>query len=235
MKLGLFSDSHYSSAHLTCGCRYNSKSLEKMMEAYRMFGDTGCDLVLCLGDLTDTEASYAQECDNLRACAAVMDDSPIPTLCLMGNHDAFVFTEDAFYKMLGQKHRPHPVSADGVTLLFLDACHFSDGTHYGPGHSDWTNTCYPHTDALRTQLSAADTPVYVFMHQNLDPAIPENHRLSNDALIRRIFEESGVVHGVISGHYHPGKDSVVNGIRYLTLPALCEGETADAVRIVELG
>ncbi len=234
MKLGIFTDSHYSSAELTCGCRYNSRSLEKIKKAYRIFEDAGCDLVLCLGDLTDTEASYDQECENVRACAAVMDASSTPTLCLMGNHDAFVFTEDAFYEMLGQTHKPHTVHADGVTLIFLDACYFSDGTHYQPGHSDWTNTYYPHTEELRQLLSAADTPVCVFLHQNLDPAIPENHRLSNDVLIRRIFEDSGVVRHVISGHYHPGKESFVNGIHYLTLPALCERETADAVRILEL-
>ncbi len=234
MKLGIFTDSHYSSAELTCGCRYNSRSLVKMEEAYRIFEDAACDLVLCLGDLTDTEASYDKECENVRACVAVIDASPIPTLCLMGNHDAFVFEEDAFYALLGQEHKPHTVCAEGITLIFLDACHFSDGTHYRPGHSDWTNTCYPHTDALRQMLSDAQTPVCVFLHQNLDPAIPENHRLSNDARIRQILEESGVVRQVICGHYHPGMESIVNGIRYLTLPALCEQDTAAAIRILEL-
>ena len=96
MKLGIFTDSHYSSAELTCGCRYNNQSLEKIREAYRIFEGAGCDLVLCLGDLTDTEKTYEQECENLLACKAVIDASPIPTLCLMGNHDAFVFTEEAF-------------------------------------------------------------------------------------------------------------------------------------------
>ena len=96
MKIGLFSDSHYSSAALSCGCRYNSRSLDKLKEAYTIFAREGCDMVLCLGDMTDTEDSYEMECDNARACAAVMDASGIPTLCVMGNHDAFVYTEDAF-------------------------------------------------------------------------------------------------------------------------------------------
>jgi len=233
MKLGIFTDSHYSSAELTCGCRYNSRSLEKIREAYRIFEDAGCDLVLCLGDLTDTEKTYEKECENLRACADVIDASPIPTLCVMGNHDAFVFTVDAFYEILGLAHKPHTVHAEEMTLLFLDACHFASGAHYQPGGSGWTDTYYPYTDDLRRVLSAADRPVSVFLHQNVDPNIREDHRLSNDALLRRIFEESGVVRHVICGHYHPGMESDVNGIHYLTLPALCEHETADAVRILE--
>lgn len=68
MKLGIFTDSHYSSSELTCGCRYNSRSLEKIKEAYRMFENEGCDLVLCLGDLTDTETTYEKECE---ICARV--------------------------------------------------------------------------------------------------------------------------------------------------------------------
>lgn len=234
MKLGIFTDSHYSSSELTCGCRYNSRSLEKIKEAYRMFENEGCDLVLCLGDLTDTETTYEKECENLRACAAVMDASPIPTLCLMGNHDAFVFTEEAFYEILGQKHRPHTVRTDAAMLIFLDACYYADGSHYGPGGGDWTDTYYPHTDALQNQLADADRSVCIFLHQNVDPNIREDHRLSNADQLRRIFEESGVVRSVICGHYHPGMESDVNGIHYLTLPALCERETAAAVRILEL-
>lgn len=234
MKLGIFTDSHYSSSELTCGQRYNSRSLEKIKEAYCIFEDAGCDLVLCLGDLTDTETTYEKECENLRACAAVMDASPLPTLCLMGNHDAFVFTVDAFYDILGENHKPHTVCTEDAVLIFLDACHFATGVHYQPGDSDWTDTYYPDTEDLRKQLVSADKPVCVFLHQDIDPSISEDHRLSNDAQIRQILEDSGVVSWVISGHYHPGMESVHHGIRYLTLPALCERETTAAIRILEL-
>lgn len=240
MKIGLFSDSHYSSAELTCGCRYNSRSLEKIREAYRIFTDAGCELVLCLGDLTDTESSYEKECENARACAAVMDASGIPTLCVMGNHDAFVYTEDAFYDLIGQAHRPHTVTVGNTAILFVDACHSSDGRHYQPGGGDWTDTFFPHTDALDAMLAAHEGDICVCMHQNLDPAIPENHRLSNDAALRAMFEANGRVKHVISGHYHPGAENTVGnnttngGVHYLTLPALCERETADAVRILEI-
>lgn len=235
MNIGIFTDSHYSSAEITCGCRYNSRSLDKIREAYRIFAEAGCEMVLCLGDLTDTEKTYEAECENLRACAAVIDASGIPTLCVMGNHDAFVFTEEAFYALIGEPHRPHTVTLGAVTLLFLDACHASDGRHYQPGGDfHWTDTCYPHTDALREQLQACTGEVWVCMHQNIDPAIREDHRLSNAAQIRDILSEFPSVTHVLQGHYHAGNDNTDGGIRYLTLPALCERDTAEAVRIFEV-
>jgi manganese-dependent ADP-ribose/CDP-alcohol diphosphatase len=35
---------------------------------------------------------------------------------------------------------------------------------------------------------------------------------------------SGKVKTVFQGHYHPGHENELNGIRYITLPAMCEGE-----------
>ena len=73
LKIGLFSDSHYSSAALTCGCRYNNQSLRKIGEALRFFAEEQCDLVIILGDVTDTEPSRAMEEENLRQIAQVLD------------------------------------------------------------------------------------------------------------------------------------------------------------------
>ena len=61
MKIGLFSDPHYSSQELTGGNRRNNLSLGKMRRALEHFAAAGCDRVICLGDLTDTEDTKAQE------------------------------------------------------------------------------------------------------------------------------------------------------------------------------
>lgn len=234
MKLGLFSDAHYSSAEVTCDCRQNNRSLEKMKEAYRIFEEAGCDLVVCLGDLTDTEDSYEKECENLQACAAVMDASSVPTLCVMGNHDAFVFETDDFYSRLGEIHRPHTVHSGDVTLLFLDACHYRNGVHYAPGGEDWTDTFYPYAEELKETLSKLTGKVYVFLHQNIDAHVPGDHRLYNADLLCTILAESGVVCGAVQGHYHVGAHNVTDGVAYLTLPALCEHDTRDAVAILDI-
>ena len=54
MKVGIFTDSHFSSAEVTCNNRYNNKSLQKIKRAYEYYDKEKCDMVICLGDLIDT-------------------------------------------------------------------------------------------------------------------------------------------------------------------------------------
>jgi len=225
MKIGIFTDSHYSSQEITCRIRHNSRSLEKIRQAYRFFEREQCDLVVCLGDLIDKESCHEKEVENLKEAAFVINGSPIKTMCLMGNHDAFAFTEAEFYGILGIP-KPCHLQLDGKELLFLDACHFHNGNHYLPGDSDWTDTFYPHTDALREQIGNAVGDVYIFVHQNLDSAVKESHRLRNAEEINELFFTGGKVKAVYQGHYHPGCRSTHNGIHYVTFPAMCENESA---------
>jgi predicted phosphodiesterase len=97
MRLGIFTDAHYSSREISCGKRFNNRSLRKIKEAYSAFQDARCDLIICLGDLTDTEETHEQEAANLRSIAQVIQSCPIPSVYLMGNHDAFAFSEKEFF------------------------------------------------------------------------------------------------------------------------------------------
>ena len=196
------------------------------------FAQEQCELVIILGDVTDTESSREQEARNLRQIAQKLDDAGLEVCCLMGNHDAFVFTPDEFYGLLGEKYRPRMIQKEGVNLLFLDACYFHTGIHYAPGDSDWTDTFYPHTDVLQDTLASLTGETYVFMHQNIDPEIREDHCLCNAAQIRSILETAGNVKAVYQGHYHWGHETVCNGIAYITLPAMCQND--EAYRIIQL-
>lgn len=232
MRIGMWSDSHYSTALITCGKRYNSASLEKIKAAMADFRAQGCDLVLCLGDVIDRETSHEQEIRNLQEVAAVLDEAGLPVICLMGNHDAFSFTPEEFYAILGESRAPRLIQQEGLNLLFIDACHFKTGVHYAPGDSDWTDTYYPYEEQLRQTLNSLTGDIYLFMHQNVDPGIRADHRLSNDDAIRAIIETSGKVRTVYQGHYHPGYQSENHGIPYITLPAMCEGD--DRITIIDL-
>lgn len=229
MKIGLFSDPHFSTALVTCGNRHNSASLEKIRKAMQYFCAQGCDMCVCLGDLIDKESSHEQERHNLKEVAAVLDEAMLPIICLMGNHDAFAFTPEEFYAILGKHREPRLIQDNGRNLLFIDACHFKTGAHYAPGDSDWTDTFYPHTEQLCKTLKGLTGKTYLFMHQNIDPGIQANHRLSNDAVIREIIDATSTVCTVIQGHYHPGYQSEINGVEYITLPAMCEGDNRTTI------
>ena len=225
MKIGIFTDSHYSSQEVTCGNRYNSKSLEKIKEAYRFFESQKCDLILCLGDLIDKETSHEKEVENLKEIADVINRCPIKTICVMGNHDAFAFTESEFYAIL-PGCKPETIQKNNITLLFLDTCYFKNGSHYQPGDSDWTDTYYPHIESLQQTLNECCGSVYVFLHQNLDPSIRSDHRVHNAEAINALLQKCGKVTAVYQGHYHPGETSMHNGIRYVAFPAMCEQDNA---------
>lgn len=232
MKLGLFSDPHYSSQKQTCGRRNNSRSLEKIKQALVHFEQQDCDLILCLGDLIDSEDTHEKEIANLISIRDAVFGCKVPFVNVMGNHDAFAFTVEEFYDVLGNAAQPVTITREGKSLIFIDACHFASGVHYAPGDDDWMNTFYPYVDALKNELAQAHGDIYLFMHQNIDPFIHESHCLSNAAVIRSVLEENGRVKCVIQGHYHEGAEHIVNGIRYLTLPAMCERE--DAVFLMDI-
>jgi len=226
MKIGVFTDSHYSSQVLTCRVRENRRSLEKMERAFFTFQEEKCDLVICLGDLIDREEDHKKEIENLSAVAKQMDRFSFPVICLMGNHDAFAFTVNEFYGVLGDNRRPKHLSLDGWDLIFLDTCYFSNGEHYAPGDDNWKDTFCPFPEELEEALSSAGENVVLWMHQNLDPNLPPHYCLSNAEKIREILEKSEKVRCVMQGHYHKGCRSVHNGISYTAFPAMCEREDA---------
>jgi len=224
MKIGIFTDSHFSSQEITCGNRYNSQSLRKIEEAYTCFKNENCDLVISLGDLIDIEDDHNREIENLEQIANVIKQYCVPTICVMGNHDGFAFETDEFYKILGEDCKPKTITKDSVNLVFIDGCYFENGEHYYPGDFDWKDTCYPLTDELERELNSLSGEIYIFMHQNIDPSISESHRLANDQEVRKILEKCGKVKTVYQGHYHNGNKNTHNGINYITYPAMCESE-----------
>lgn len=225
MKLGLYSDPHYSSKGLTCGIRRNNQSLRKICEAYDHFKQENCDLVVCLGDLIDTEDSVQKITDNLQMIAEIIDSSGIPTVCLMGNHDAFSLGARQFYSVLASC-APHDLEKGDRLLLFLDACYYKSGEPYPVGNGDWTDTYYPQKAYLDDKLKAARGDVYLFIHQNIDPAVPADHRLYNADELFDLINQSGVVKYVFQGHFHEGCENEYCGVKYITLPAMCQNEGA---------
>lgn len=224
MKIGIFTDSHYSSAKTSCfDTRLNCQSLRKIKEAFAYFEDQKCDLIVCLGDLIDKEECHQKETENLKEVAKIFKNSSIPSVCVMGNHDGFQFSRNEFYEILGGGDQ-EMIKKDGKTLLFLDACYFKNGKHYTYGDRDWTDTFYPFADKLKSELRDDENEVFIFIHQNIDPEISENHRLFNDEEIRDIIENFKNVKIVFQGHYHCGNNSQQNAVKYITLPAMCEGE-----------
>ena len=225
MKIGIFTDSHYSSKSLTCSKRRNNLSLGKIKYAYELFKKEKCELVVALGDIIDMEESHSLEVKHLREIGQLISSYDIPSMCMMGNHDAFAFEKDEFYQVLGG-YEPKTLNVDDKLLVFLDACYFKSGNHYSPGDSDWTDTFLPNADELGALLNSHSGEVILFIHQDIDPAVQNDHRLFNADDIHKMILDSGKVKKVFQGHFHAGCTSKYGELTYHTLPAVCENEAA---------
>lgn len=226
MKLGLFTDAHYSSIS-------GPEVLNRIEKAFDAFEKENCDLVVFLGDLLHDDVSHEKEIRNLKAIGDIIRGFDGTVFTIIGNHDTNLFTKDEFYQLLGGKFRPHTVEMNGILFLFVDGCYFQSGEEYRPGHTGGVDTWYPHTDTLRQQLAEWEGErAYVFTHQVLDLSSGGVQRILNAAEIRGVLEESGKVRGVFQGHSHKLVESDINGIHYMTLPAMYDEE--DAYYILEL-
>jgi len=234
MKLGLFSDSHYSDKAVSCTTRRPSLSYGKIRDAMEAFRDAGCDLVLCLGDLVDCCDTIEEDRARLDELRELITSYGLPFYSLMGNHDYQNFDREEFAARI--PHPPFFLRFGDLTLIFPDANYADNGVIYRRDAIDWTNAYLPADQMKRlADVLADDATVnaHVFLHQNLDPSVEKHHIIRNAGQIRGVLEESGKVRGVWQGHYHPGHESVIAGIPYTTLPAMCEGER-NPFRIAEI-
>ena len=226
MRLGLFSDSHYCRSMVSCGSRRPSLSLEKIREAMKAFQREQVDLCICLGDLTDQGKTPEEPLECMREAMEVIRSYGIPYRIIAGNHDYAVFTGAEFSAHTGCPETPCVMDTEDHTLIFLDGNYRSDYRRFDVAGVEWTDSNLPpeQLDFLREALAASEKPCVVLIHENLDNTVEARHIVKNAAEARAIIEESGKVQLVLQGHYHRGADSMINGIRYLTLAAMCEGE-----------
>lgn len=225
MKLGIFADTHYCKKEILCRTRHPSLSLGKIKEAMEAFTAVGVDLCICMGDLVDIcdSVSEAEEC--IANAIGLIRSYDIPFMLIPGNHDYKVFSAEEFSVRTGCAIPPCVFDTGSYLLIMLDANYRSDNRRFDVAGVDWKDSNLPpeQLEFLYQALTTADKPSVVLVHENLDTSVQANHIIKNASAARKIIEQSGKVKLVIQGHYHPGADHVINGIRYLTVPAMCEG------------
>ena len=229
MKLGIFTDSHSCRDDVRNHTRRPALSIKKIEQAINAFKEAEVDLCLCLGDLIDKGKTPEEPVECLEEIMRLLRTSGVPYRMLSGNHDSRVFGTAEFSKRTDTP--PSPCLLDTAThrLIFLDACYSSDMMHYSSTPSErysWKDSNLPteQLDFLQSALRSSQKPCIVLLHQNLESQADPNHRVNNAQKARQIMEESNKVSLVLQGHYHKGGDRMENGIRYLTVPAMCEGE-----------
>ena len=226
MKLGIFADPHYCRAEVLNRTRRPALSLGKIKQAMDAFAAAQADLCICMGDMIDHCDTKQQTAECLDEVISLIRSYGIPFCLLPGNHDYSVFSAEEFSARTGCPIPPCVRETESHLLIFLDANYRSDFRRFDIAGVDWKDSNLPpeQLDFLRRTLEQARKPCAVLLHENLDSGVQADHIVKNARAVREILEQSGKVSLVIQGHYHMGADSLIHGIRYLTLPAMCEGE-----------
>ncbi len=227
MKIGLFSDPHYYRAtdKETGEASLEQRKIVAVMDA---FAAEKVDLCLCLGDLTDSENQDGSEPDPLGKIMKVIDGYDVPFYCVPGNHDYLHYDVSTFLNKAHTPELPACIDTPTHTLILLDANYRSDMRRYDVAGVDWTdaNLIPAHVAFLKDTIAKSDKPCVIFVHQNLDFNVGwKSCIIKNAADARAMLEASGKVELVVQGHFHPGADNEIGGIRYFTVSGLYENES----------
>ena len=224
MKIGIFADPHYSTVK-EIKTRRPSLSAEKIVKLIEIFKNEKVEAIICLGDLINSEKDRDRDRENLRFVSKLLKSAGLPVYCVMGNHDAEGFTPSEFTEISGFEAAPFFADLGNTRMVFLDCCYTDDGSAEGIGYRNgnykWKNSYLPESQIeYLKEVSAEADSVILFTHQNLDDR-DNPHCIRNAERARAAVENCGIK-TAFSGHYHKGGEFLINGVRYITLPALCE-------------
>ena len=237
MKIGLFTDCHYCRAEYIGQTRRPSLSISKIKEAMDEFKSREVDMVFCLGDMTDHDESSTKEqiIECFNEAMQLIKSYNIPFYLIPGNHDYLVMSAEDMEREAGFKAPPYTVEAEAYSFIILDANYRSNMVRFDTAGVEWTDSNLPpdQVEFLKSRLSSSKKQCIVLVHENLDYSVDKMHIIKNAEKIRDIIKNSHRVSYVIQGHYHKGKESIIDNIPYITLPAMCEGE-GNSFKILDL-
>lgn len=229
-RIGLFSDVHY--ARLIYGDRYCEDSLDKLRVCVSTFNERGVPLTINLGDFIDKAQEKETELGYLAAMRETFASFSGERHYVIGNHDVATLTKAEFLDNCGSDRSKSFYSFDhqGVHCVILDSNFHADGSDFAAGNFEWDDAWLSEDQLswLAADIAAAhDRRTLVFCHGNLDHRLWQGtldpHIARNAENVRALLEQAGTVLAVIQGHYHPGLETVINGIPYIGLRAMVVG------------
>jgi alkaline phosphatase len=229
---GMATDMHYAdlpNAVDEPGERCFRDAPAKLRDCIDALNARKADFLIELGDFKDMMPTKEATLKCLDDIEKVFSRFNGPRYHALGNHETDCLTKAEFLAHVSnagqEKALAHySFSVGKVTFVVLDPNYTSKMEDYRPGNFDFRDANVP-PDQVKWMEGVLDTapgPVVVFSHQLVDPACPDVFRIKNAAQLRGLFERSGKVKAVFTGHHHVGHSAVHNGIFYYTLRAISQ-------------
>lgn len=250
--IGIFADGQYADAddevqqvEMFIDTAYHNhyrQTPKKLQQAVDYFVDQGVDAVIDLGDFIDRKP------EDLGTVKSVTDQLTMPLWRALGNHDYYAFNADIDNLLKSYEMSSRYYSKDMGSYLFvvldtneLGAVDLPEGSEEKEKavarlmqqRKDGLIQAYSCNGGLgekqlswlRSQLDAAKSAnkkVVVCAH---DPVLPAGAlNALNDKEIMDMIESYPNVVLYLCGHFHPGNYVAQNGVHYLTVPGMLEGD-----------
>ena len=229
---GMATDMHYAdlpNAVDDPGERCYRDAPAKLRDCIDTLNARKVDFLIELGDFKDMMPTKEATLKCLDDIERVFSRFNGPRYHVLGNHETDCLTKAEFLSHVAnagqEKALAHySFTAGDVTFVVLDPNYTSKMEDYRPGNFDFRDANVPPGQVkwIEDVLAVAPGPVVVFSHQLVDPVCPDVFRIRNAAQLREMFEKSGKVKAVFTGHHHVGHRAVHNGIFYYTLRAISQ-------------
>lgn len=250
VRIGLVADVHHADRDDAPwnGVTAYRQALGRFNAAMDVFCARQPDLMIELGDFKDIarKASPAPDEDPRDKAATIRLTREVesvfarfkgPRYHVLGNHDNDMLDKDEFLSLCPNTGIPpdrsyYSFALKGVTFIVLDGNFTLTGEPYRGSKINWvwTESLIPPEEIawLKEELSKAKGPVVVAIHQRLDTAAREHHRVANGDEVQKILSDSGKVVAVFQGHDHLGGCSREGGVFYYTLRAMVASADRDS-------
>ncbi|AQT67008.1 cyclic 3',5'-adenosine monophosphate phosphodiesterase [Anaerohalosphaera lusitana] len=237
------------------GSRYYRQSMAKLLQCAEELNKVEPAFVVQVGDLIDGSDNSLKDLQNVNAVLAQMK---APVYHVTGNHDFEGLSRSEFMAYTGMQDPYYTFSYAGWRFVFLDTMDLAvqggwdkSSENYRKGMimleetadageefaREWNGGIGAEQVAwLREVLGRAKREgekVVVFGHIPVYPA-GDKHNLWNSRQIVDVLEAPGNVAAYICGHNHAGSYGENNGVHYMTMPAMVDGESQNSYAIVHV-
>jgi predicted phosphodiesterase len=224
LKIALVTDIHHGP---DIGSKKGTFAKRLFGKFQRWLASSGADVMVDLGDRINDEG-VEHDRTRLSEVAQWFKQIRLPRHHIVGNHDIQCLSLAENEALLGAPLCSRSVIVNGWRLLFwaVDSrLSKASGFNAKPSELAW----------LRSELKKQKIPTVIFTHAPLgngsytgnfyfEKAVPQlaGYSPKQSEKIREIIERSEAVVMCINGHTHWNAYQCIDGIHYLTLPALTE-------------
>lgn len=150
-----------------------------------------------------------------------------PMHYVLGNHDLYDLSKAEFLTAVGQEDAYYSFDLGGFHFVILDA-EYNDPDESDFDHVFMRVKCripVAEMEWLANDLAQTDLPTIVCIHQPLDAEFDPTAGgppVVNNAEVRQLLNDSGVVVAVFQGHDHSNLYTNIDGIHYVTFAAMVD-------------